>query len=1247
MNWDLFLRNKKVQSILSILLVAALLLGIGIPAGQLTRAVPEDPLQGVRIQDIDPLYMGDGKETPEEETDPENTEDNPEGGGAGADSGEKDSGKKKQKETRPEPTEAENDQQGQEAGNKGEEGGEEVLPDLSMVMTWYKYGSQPQMIVCTPSETVAKKLNTAQLVQNNLEYSFDVAGEGADSVTVTEVLLKEGDGAYEKAAESGSIGIQLPEGGARDYTFQIKATYKKRNDQGNQVQQELRFTYILQCSYSMDLEMELSWEKKNQDADRLLCAANDTAEKTVRCFELNENVFAYTPKLLGNMAKGAQILSGEYSTASGDHGALAPEGGSVLLRIPEGAKEETYYLTFAVRVTDQDKDTQTVYFRYTIVYSDTQDIALSFVWLEKGVTPRTLICQPDGQAAVDVKNNQLSAGAVKYEMELTGSGIASARIMNASYTSEASGGGSLETSGAIPMTLPEGCASNTYTVTVIVLANGQRINYEIKLTYSMDIRLEMTYSVLENGVPATRLVTCENGRTQTAEAIYDDQLTNGRLSYGLSVAGKNTLRIKRVSCYQSGSGRSVNLSASGELELLLKNGRTGENTVTVAAEDADGAEYEFKISIPYKHRGENSVRIVTNLTEGQMVVNETVTNLRVSAWSEDGAGNVVSQIPANGVDTKLIVTLDGDVIQYASSSGDYSEYKLRPENPQVGDRNDHILRIYAEDELGNYGELTINLIGQRSQPGQRKGSATIYVDLTVLGLGVVASVPYEVLADEPISYSIAKAILGEDTGDPFGAAENALGWRGRYAGTKDTGFYLESLTPGYAANTLEGSSWNKYGSSEDEILEAIDAHFGRGTGLATLWRCIYRNGLNKSGGSNGAFGEFDYTSGSGWLFSLGGTYFPGLSMSEYSLEDGDVLTLRYTLAYGWDVGGGTEGYGNTTGYCVKAVNGRFDIRHRMKEVPGSNSKVCSCCGLVEDCAHGNTAYQDLGDGTHSIFCLDCDKTLGDPQPHDWEQNGDDHTCKECGTSEAHYWKEVEGTNTATCTQSGVRTISCRICKMEKQEECGPKGHKLNNRWNHTKTHHYQKCSVCSEDMMDGYGKHRYRYDPGDDDWYCEVCEAGHDWDYCGNDDLQIKEMTCLEIVYHCDTCKLDLTKKGQYPEHHSYANGHCRYCGEEDPYYVPPETDPPQTDPPETEPPQTDPPETEPPQTDPSETEPPQTDPPETEPPQTDPPETDPPQTDPPEPDPPAEDPPVEAQSMLSRIRMKFVLWRNIDEFQN
>ena len=610
-----------------------------------------------------------------------------------------------------------------------------------------------------------------------------------------------------------------------------------------------------------------------------------------------------------------------------------------------------------------------------------------------------------------------------------------------------------------------------------------------------------------------------------------------------------------------------------------KNGKTGENTFTVTAKSGE-TEYSFIINIPYKHRGEKNVKIHTSLRDGQTIINGTEVNLSVSAWTEDGGGNVVGYIPANGTDTKLIVTFDAETIRYISTSGNASEYILHPKNHDVGDTNEHTLQIYAEDAYGNYGEMTIRLKGQRNQSGQKTGTATIYVDMTVVGLGIVDSVRYDVLADEPISYSIAKAVFGMDLGEPYGAAKDTLGWKARYTGTLDAGFYLQSLTPGIVGKGLDGSSWNQYGSNEEEILAAIDARFGKGTGLATLWRCYYRNGLNKSGTSGGTYGEFDYTSGSGWLFSLDGVYYPGLSMCQYSLEDGDVLTLRYSLAYGWDVGGGTEGYGNTAGYCVTALNGSYTINHRMETVEKSDGRLvyqCHCCGLIEACAHQNTVYNDLGDGSHIKFCNDCRTVIGDPQEHIWDQGGDRHTCTVCPASEEHRWKEVEGSNTATCTEPGMRTKLCTICARVVEEEAPPRGHSLNSRWNHTKTGHYQKCSACQETIPESVGNHRYEYHAGDDDWYCTVCDAGHGWDYCGNSALTVKSDDCTQIVYHCGDCGLDLIKKGSFPEYHDYENGVCIHCGALDPNYTPP-TQPPETEPPVTEPPETEPPVTEPPE---------------------------------------------------------------------
>ena len=1121
MDWKTIIHKGILRGGICILLSAAIVLGLVLPGTNMKPAQPTDPLENESIREISVLKVGEninelqtivvpngGSAAPtepkeeSEKTDPEETQPN---------------------ETVPQETESEEPdvdegEEGNEDGNQGEDGGEELDLDLAAVLTWYRYGNEPKTITCAPAKAVAKTLNVAQLKNNELKYRFDLTGTDARYVEITSVSLAAGDSAYREVGEDGSVAIELPGGnGDRKYTFQVTALAEKENEEGETVQQEIQFFFVLKCEFTMDLEMELIWKEQDGREHTVKCGPDKAEAFTVQSYELKERMFHYTTNLTGTLADNAEIIDASYTTASGVRsGALDLTGGSLILDPEPGSNTDTYYLTFTVKTAER-----TVLYTYNLVYQEMLDVQLSFTWRDNGMLDHTMTCQPEGSASERIKNNQLTAGAIPYEMELIGADAeGDNRITSVSYTSDA-GGGELAESGALPLTMPEGETSNTYRITVNALVKGQRMTFSIIFYYANDVTLQMEYAVLENGSKQQRFVSCENTKIRTAEALYDDQLTDGLLEYKMEIAGSDaeSVRITSITCFQSGSGNSLSLNEVGDIQLLLNNGKTGENTFTVQAQDDGGNEYNFTINIPYKHRGENNIKIETNLQDGQEIINGTKTNLSVKAWSEDASGNVIDYIPANGVDTKLMVKLDEVELAYVSSSGASSEYDLVPENPEVGDTNEHILYIYAEDALGNYGELTLTLMGQRREAGQKIGTATIYVDMTVLGLGVVDSLKYEVLADEPVSYVMAKALLGEDTGDPFGAAADTFGWSGRYEGTLDIGFYLASLTTGHSANALEGSEWP--GSTEAEVLEAIDDRFGAGTGLATLWRCIYRNGLNKSSGSDGTFGEFDYTSGSGWMYSVGGTtYYPGQSMSAVYLQDGDSLTVRFTLAQGWDVGGGSPGYGSTVGYCVSAVNGKFNISHRMETITGDNGNeihVCHCCGIVQDCAHESMTLLDLEDGYHIQYCEDCNTSIGDPERHTWEQTDENvHTCT-CGAEVEHSWRVVS--NDATCEEAGIKLSQCVNCDMTKEEEVGPLPHNLNEKWDYNETVHWQTCSDCGKEGEKT--NHNYQYDKDFDDYICADCPAWHS-DYCSQSDLVFKSQSGAIITYHCSNCGYDL-----------------------------------------------------------------------------------------------------------------------------
>ena len=1161
MKWKPFLHKNIRQTGICVLLCAAILLGLLLPSCDLVEHRPENPLADAAIADITVLNVGEnvselssivipngGSDSPTEpdETTPENLQ--PE----------------QMPTEKPVPEEDPEDgdeNEGNSDGNQGEEGGDGKELDLAAVMTWYKYGKTPQSVTCDPSASVSKTVNTAQLEDSILKYAFTLGGEDSRYAEITEVTVAAGDGGSRRVKENGSVEIELPGGnGDRNYTFCLRGYLEKPDKNGEALRQEVTFTFVLKCEYDLDLELNLIWHPKNRNERSIVCSADRTEAFTVKNQDLTERVFAYSVELDGSLAAGAEIISAQYTTASGQkNGSLQPKEGTLILDPEPGRDTETYNITFTVRTSQRD-----VLFHYMLTYQETLDVQLSFHWMERGTIRQTKLCDAGKSTSLRIKNNQLSAGAIPYELELTGKDGADGRILSVAYTSAAGGSGNLEPSGALPMSMAAGESSNFYRVTVSALVKGQRIGFEIVIHYSSDMSLQMEYTVLEEGAAVTRQIVCENTRSKTAEAVYDDQLDNGMLSYTVALAGSEgeQAAVTSVTCYQSGSGKTVTLGAEGQVELLLKNGKTGENTFEIEAEDAADNVYRFTVNIPYKHRGENNIQIKTNLTDGQQIINGTKTNLTVEAWSEDANGNVTGYIPANGTDTRLTVQFDGETVSYTSSSGAASEYDLFPKNPDVGDTNTHTLYIYAEDAYGNYGEVTLTLQGLRREPGQQIGKASIYVDMSVLGLGVVANLSYDVLADEPVSYVIAKAVMGIDTGEPFGAAADNLGWGGRYAGTLDNGFYLQSLTTGHTANALEDSSWP--GTAEADVLQAIDNRFGAGTGLASLWRCLYRNGLNKSTGSGNSFGEFDYTSGSGWMYSVGGaTYYPGQSMSGVYLQDGDVLTLRYTLAYGWDVGGGSPGYGSTVGYCVSAVNGSIRVDHRMETVQtadGTVSAVCRCCGIVEDCVHANVAYLQLDGELHIRFCSDCQKEIGDPEEHGWYSADTDHqhSCAACGAAEAHTWREIDGSNTASCTEGGTRSIQCVVCSHITEEETGPKGHTLDNQWLITAENHYEKCSTCGQTASEGY--HQYQLiaylENGVqyEDYECRICHAFH-IDECDGT-LVETDVTCQNVTCYCGSCGYSLSKAGYFPENHYYTDGICEYCGAMDPNGAEPEPAP-------------------------------------------------------------------------------------------
>lgn len=1171
-------------------LICALLLSICLPLMGMRSAEPDNPILQAAPQEITVLQAGqapghagngeaestgaagsggsaDSELTGEQEQfDSEETENQTEQG--------QDTQPEQQPESKPQQevladaaigtnTDSNKGDEGEEAGDTGET--DEDLPetelDLGALLTWYKYGSQASSMVCAPGDSVGKRVLLAQLDRGRLRYELNLTGLDAEDAKITDVQVAVGNGVSQKADTRGVLDMTLPDGAEfQNYILTVQAHATQKNQKGETVETDVNFAFVLRLESGIDLDLQLTWQPNGQAT----CPANGSVNRTVKSDTLTDGNFAYALQFLGENADDATIRTAEYWATDGERGTLS-ESGEIQMAAADGKDTETYYLAVTAEVLGQ-----TISYTFVVTYEDGLDLQLQFTWYEKSVTAQNVLCDADKRAALTIKHNQINNSELLYKLGLTGRSAQDAQITSASFNGAAMSTGS----GSVRLEATDSGA--TYTALVAAKVKERTVNFAVTIRYQSDVRMEMSYTVMEDGAQKPCVLTCENKKTVNADPVYDDQLTDGLLTYTFAIRGEEAsdVTIQSVKCYQSGSFKTITLPApSGSVTLLLNEDKTGDNTFTVTAASSGGDSYTFVFNVPYKHRGENKVQIKTNLRDGATITNGQEVNLTVEAWTEDAAGNRVSHILATGTETKLTVQLDGKDVQFESTSGYVQQYLLIPENLDEGDRNEHTLYIYAEDEKGNYGELNLKLIGKRTEEGQKIGTASIYIDMSILGLGVRGPISYDVLSKEPVSYVIAKAIWDYDAGDPFGTAANSFHWpasRCSYENTLDTGFYLQTMDDGSGlgsrANALSGG-WNQFGSTSDEILAGIDSRFGADSNEAILWRCIYRNGIPLSGTSTG-IGEFDYTMGSGWMYSIGGaTYYPGTPMSGYYLKDGDTLTLRYTLAYGWDVGTGESGYGNTVGYCITCLNGSWSVHHSYETVTaedGTTKYVCHSCGMVEGCPHEHKEYQDQGGGTCVQVCKDCGETIGIPGAHKLEYTADEGTdthtakCKNCGFTERspHEWKEL--TDTATCTEAGVKTFKCEICNAQKEEESPAAGHKPQNVWivDEDHKHHYQECQICHEKLMDTYDVHHY--DPYGDDWQCSVCGQIHGFDCDGTLVPDAAQSTCKHLVGYCSDCGLLLEKfgaLGEFADYHTFSEGVCTTCGAIDQTYTPP-TDP-------------------------------------------------------------------------------------------
>lgn len=413
-----------------------------------------------------------------------------------------------------------------------------------------------------------------------------------------------------------------------------------------------------------------------------------------------------------------------------------------------------------------------------------------------------------------------------------------------------------------------------------------------------------------------RIVTDLTNRVITFGELTDDTLhfyaylLNGEADMYLRVRLRNSLTPQNGSILTP-SGRNYQAvlarEESSTVTIYLRQGETTLSEVSFTlryiAEKAD----EDNPNV-----GDAPPVITTNL-DG---VTDELTNANFTflVRAEQSNGRT---LPASN----LLVTMDGAAISNPTGSGVF-EYELTFPKPTSGDASTHTVTVLAWDNAGNSAYRSYEVTYHYIDDGDKTGTATIYLDATVVGLApedLGGGFVYEIKQNEPASYAVLAML-------------DALGYEAQYSRTPDEGFYLRRVSRGGMCD---------YASIPD-----------------ALWAKVLADGLTLTGQSAGdSLGEYDYTHGSGWMYSVNGTLYAGKSLSSYFLSDGDVLYLRFTLAFGKDIGGYTStggSYGLLPTYCGRWVNGGYIDEHQWGEptcttaptctLDGQWTAVCAVCG---------------------------------------------------------------------------------------------------------------------------------------------------------------------------------------------------------------------------------------------------------------------------------------------------------------
>ena len=468
---------------------------------------------------------------------------------------------------------------------------------------------------------------------------------------------------------------------------------------------------------------------------------------------------------------------------------------------------------------------------------------------------------------------------------------------------------------------------------------------------------------------------------------------------------------------------------------------------------------------------EDIVTLETTLEDG---ITQRNSRMTFDVFAKDGDGN---KLPAS----EVTVLLNGDPVSVNWDDDTKTSYTLHFTKEGI---NTVVVKAHK-------ASLTYTITYVKAEPGDVVGKAVFTVEALSLGGGYII---------EPCYVDI---IEGENAAQALARLLEERGFTYSNTGSLESGFYLSHI---------QGDALAGIDPTGDSIPQALREKLEE------------KSFDIQTRTDETSLGEFDYTSGSGWMYCLKNV-FPNVGFADSYLSEGDVVRVQFTLAYGSDIGGGyAMGTGGSAGYYE--VANKDALTRRVAAINAEIEK--DAYYLEKNCL--TKAYDAAMDVLTTLYVsqADVDAALADlPDP-----------------PVGHKLTAVEKVP-ATCETAGVEA--------------------------------YWKCSVCGKLFSDAEGKTETTLEklaiPATGHTYgAPVWKWNDDFTVtatftCGNDASHVKTVnaTVTNEVTTAATCEADgvrtytakVTFDGKdYTDTktevipaigHDYKDGKCSRCGAEEP----------------------------------------------------------------------------------------------------